>query len=105
MSSTPGSSLPTTGIWDKAEHAGAYFVLAVLTVRALLVPPALRDAALVAVAIIGFAALDEWHQALIPGRFPDQLDWVADTVGALVGVAVTSIARLHLAGRMSRTPG
>ncbi len=30
-----------------------------------------------------FAILDEYHQALVPGRFPEFLDWVADILGGV----------------------
>jgi len=30
-----------------------------------------------------FAAFDEWHQSLVPGRYPDFWDWCADMAGIL----------------------
>lgn len=35
--------------------------------------------------IIGFvfAFTDEWHQSMVPGRTPEFLDWVADSLGIL----------------------
>ena len=30
-----------------------------------------------------FAIIDEYHQALVPGRFPDYKDWIADFLGVL----------------------
>ena len=33
----------------------------------------------------GFAALDEFHQAYIPGRQASVLDWLADLIGVAVG--------------------
>jgi len=38
------------------------------------------------VALLG--ALDEWHQRIVPGRSADVFDWVADVVGAWLGVAL-----------------
>jgi VanZ family protein len=35
-----------------------------------------------------FGVTDEWHQAYVPGRAPDVFDWVADTWGAAVAVAL-----------------
>ncbi len=35
-----------------------------------------------------YGVLDEWHQAFVPGRSPDGWDVVADTVGALIAVAL-----------------
>jgi len=31
-----------------------------------------------------FAVLDEYHQALVPGRSPDFFDWMADFLGVVV---------------------
>lgn len=102
VSSTPGSSLPKTGVSDKIEHAGAYFVLAALTVRALQRLPGTRELLLTLVGLTLFAAVDEWHQALIPGRYPDVLDWVADSVGVIAGVAFATTVRGVLARRTSK---
>ena len=40
-------------------------------------------AAVAAVAVFG--ALDEWHQAAIPGRSTSLGDWTADTAGGALG--------------------
>lgn len=40
-------------------------------------------------AAAGFAALDEWHQAWIPGREPAAWDWAADLVGSGAGLAAS----------------
>ena len=102
VSSTPATSLPETGFSDKLEHAGAYLVLAILTMRAL--PPASgsRDALVALVAMVAFAAIDEWHQRFIPGRYPDSLDWVADSVGVVVGVGVAGVTRHQLRRQAAR---
>jgi VanZ family protein len=77
-------------IWDKAAHAGAYFVLAALALRALhggrgplRMGPSL-GALLLAVL---YGVSDEVHQAFVPGRTPSALDVLADGVGALAAVA------------------
>lgn len=45
---------------------------------------------------LGFAALDEWHQAWVPTRVPSLGDWVADAVGLTAGLAlVLAAARLR----------
>ncbi len=33
---------------------------------------------------------DEWHQARVPGRTPSAMDWLFDTLGALVGVLMAA---------------
>jgi VanZ family protein len=78
---------------DVLLHGGAYFVLALLAVRALargLVEPA-GPAALVggvAIAIL-YGASDELHQSLVPERMGSWLDWMYDGLGAaLAGVGI-----------------
>lgn len=33
-----------------------------------------------------YGASDEWHQTFVPGRYPDAVDWVADTLGAMLAI-------------------
>lgn len=77
-------------------------MLAALCVRAMRLAPGLREVALTLAALSLFGALDEWHQGFIPGRDPDSLDWIADTIGAAGGIAFASVMRNMLA---RRTPG
>lgn len=75
---------------DRVAHLGMYAVLGWLVVRALdaegpsAVPTVLGG--LLAAAV--FAALDEWHQAWIPSRSPQAVDWLADVAGLAVGAGV-----------------
>jgi VanZ family protein len=86
-SSLPGSAIP--GGWSVEGHAIEYLVLAIL----LYLParrrmPPLR-AALFAVAVASlYGVTDELHQFLTPGRTPDVMDWLTDTLAAAAGVAV-----------------
>jgi len=43
--------------------------------------------------IIGsiYAAFDEFHQFLVPGRNSDFADWIADAIGLAVGIVVAYI--------------
>lgn len=78
-------------IWDKLVHFVAYAGLATLitlswsTLRAIHRRELL--AAAIALAVVG--ALDEWTQQL-PGvnRTADVMDWVADILGVLCGLAL-----------------
>lgn len=86
LTSIPNPHVPVPTGSDKWLHFIVYAVLGALVARAAEVTP--RQWALLAAVIISvsiFGALDEWHQALIPGRFPDVRDWVADFVGGIVG--------------------
>jgi VanZ family protein len=40
-----------------------------------------------------FGAADEWHQQFIPGRSQDVADWLADTLGAGIGVLTAAALR------------
>lgn len=77
---------------DKVLHAVEYAVLGALCYRALrgsgsdawrqqAIPVAILLASL-------YGASDEVHQAFVPFRDANWLDWVADTVGAVIGVTV-----------------
>lgn len=87
-SSVPGSALPPQlGLgWDKVLHAGEFAVVAAALYWALRGGP--RAALLAAAAAIAYGVADELHQALVPGRFADPIDVIADAVGAVFGVAL-----------------
>jgi VanZ family protein len=76
-------------VWrfDKLLHAGEYAGLAVLGLRALRFEGFKRAAlwAVLGSSLFGFS--DEVHQYFTPGRSSEVFDWVADTVGASIGVA------------------
>ena len=40
---------------------------------------------------MAYAAIDEWSQRFVPGRFPDVADFVADSIGlwTAIGIYVT----------------
>ncbi len=87
------SSLPAPegpSLWehqDKIAHALVFGMLAFLLCRALQFSSGLsfKQAALGALALTAlYGALDEGHQAFIPSRSVEFLDWVADTTGALL---------------------
>lgn len=72
---------------DKLTHAFMYAVASFTWRRAII---STRDSVtwrvVAGVAFLG--ALDEWHQRIVPGRSADVFDWVADVVGAWLGVAL-----------------
>ncbi len=73
---------------DKIAHFTSYGVLAALTLRATLGWHRWGTLAAVVAAIALFGAVDEWHQAFIPGRSTSLADWIADVSGAVVGTLV-----------------
>ncbi|MEO2006226.1 MAG: VanZ family protein [Candidatus Poribacteria bacterium] len=95
-SSTGGGGMP---IPDKLAHAVAYFGLCVVVRLATgaTVSKATAATGLAVGITMLYGATDEWHQSFTPGRQPDVLDWVADSVGALTAAAVWI-----LVGRITR---
>lgn len=72
---------PRIPYFDKVAHFSAYAILGALLAFA-------ADRArlsLVAAVALGllYGASDEVHQAFVPGRSPDVLDWAADAAGVL----------------------
>ena len=93
--SVPGSNLPRAFPHaDKLVHLLLYAPLGWLVGRALRAGRALPIAArasLAAVAAVAlFAAADEWHQELVPGRSADPIDWLVDIVGASAALALVT---------------
>ncbi|MDO8915196.1 MAG: VanZ family protein [Coriobacteriia bacterium] len=88
MSSIPGSNLP--GGYSFQGHLAEYTVLGALVMLALRHRPRRVALALIALAACSlYGVSDELHQAFVPGRTPDVLDWATDTVGAALGVSAT----------------
>lgn len=73
---------------DKVYHALEYFVLGLLVVRALRATRPVaryRTLAFGAVLVVAlYAASDELHQYLVPGRSCDAFDWLADVTGGIL---------------------
>jgi VanZ family protein len=86
------SSIPDLGTglgtWDtvlrKLAHLTEYAILGGLIFRAVRSAPA---AVLLASA---YAATDEVHQTFVTGRHGSPLDWLIDTAGAVLGVALAA---------------
>ena len=89
FSSRPGYSLPDYGVWDlvvkKGAHVTEYAILGWLIQRAL---GNGRAGWLAWVAAVLYAATDELHQSLVPGRNACVTDVMIDAVGALIGVVI-----------------
>jgi VanZ family protein len=90
LTTIPGADLPPLpATWgDLAAHAAIYGLLGMLVARAAVRSgwPARRQR-WAWVVIACWAGLDEAHQLLVPGRSAEVLDWVADGVGAGLGLA------------------
>lgn len=77
---------------DKVTHAGAYGLMMYFTFRAVAwIYPQKSFAQwlwIAAAYCLVYGATDELHQALIPNRECDLLDWVADATGTLLAAGV-----------------
>jgi VanZ family protein len=104
--SSESNPLPelTTRVWDKALHTIEYGGLGLLICRGFLGEGISRArAALLAVIVASaYAASDEWHQAFVPMRSSDVLDWVADTIGSTLGAVVLAVIAGSRAMRLTR---
>jgi len=92
----------TAHVWDKLLHLCEYAGLAFIMCRAFAGEGlSLRSAMLVAALLTSlYGASDEWHQAFVPPRSSDVHDWIADSIGAGLGVAAfaaisTALRRLR----------
>ena len=79
---------------DKVAHFGAYAGLGVLLCRAYLGSGLNASAAfwLTVLTASLYGASDEWHQSFVPNRSADAADWLADSLGAMVGAVVFLLA-------------
>ena len=86
----PSDDLPSTGIWDKLEHALTFAILGVLEMIAL---PEQRYAWRLPIGLIGFGAICEVLQTWVPGREVSFADGLANAVGVLTAAALVSLVR------------
>lgn len=77
--------------FDKVVHFAMYAILAGLIVLASTGRRSRVGALLATVLLVSaYGALDEWHQQFIPGRSMELGDWLADTIGAMVGATTVA---------------
>lgn len=77
----------------KAAHFTIYFLLGIVTLRAVLLHTEQTKTAIIAALLLCFlyACSDEFHQSFVPGRGPSFLDVMLDTAGSLCGIVITGI--------------
>ena len=86
------SSIPDLGTglgtWDtvlrKVAHTAEYALLGALVFRAT------RRASAALVIASAFAVTDEVHQTFVASRHGSPVDWLIDTAGAAIGVAIAA---------------
>jgi VanZ family protein len=80
---------------DKGIHFVEYGILgwlcAAASIRTWPTAPAWRTAAYAVFVTVVWGLYDEIHQAMVPGRFPELADVVADSFGAVAGAALCHI--------------
>jgi len=93
LTSTPAQELPKVDISDKVVHFGAYFVLAILFQLYVFISKGesvfngkIKTYVLTIIVLTLYGAFDEIHQAFIPGRVADLVDFIADTLGVVTAV-------------------
>jgi len=97
-----GTSLPADSfadsieLSDKVKHFVAYMGLAVILGLNLHFQERWKLAKnfyiiLTFFICITYGVVDELHQTLIPNRFAEFFDWVADSLGALAGILSVSV--------------
>lgn len=96
------------GLSGYTGHFIGYGILGVLAIRGFSgaswrgVTP--RAAVWTVVFCAVYAVTDEWHQSVVPNRFVDPFDWLADVAGAVAGAgAVLVAARLRPRRRGAQT--
>ena len=78
---------------DKIAHFVAFGVLAALLAQTLRDFGDMTSLILAVVLASAFGVTDELHQRITPGRDPNVLDWLADTVGAVAAVTAVWFLR------------
>jgi VanZ family protein len=84
LSLAPTTAIPQVTLWDKVEHASAYFGLSLLGVWAL--PERVRRVAIGLV--LGGVGVEIAQATMGWGRDGDPLDALANTVGVATGTAL-----------------
>lgn len=109
LSSVPGRNL-TGPVPDYVAHAGEYFLLGTLVLRALnggiRRTPGWTRTLQMALCCVAWGVLDEMHQAFVPGRTATLVDVVYDAAGALLaGAAFPLLRRLPGGGAPGEARG
>ncbi len=103
LSSIPKLTPPDLGLkmQDKIFHVIAYFVFGITLVHSAHFIFKNRLVILVFVVTAGlvYAALDEWHQAFVPGRMSSVYDFFADGIGILLAVPLIFVWFRHVINR------
>ena len=93
---TAENAEPPMDVSDKTAHVAAFGLMVPFLTRALryFLPAAPRGRLVLAAAAFSSlaGALLEFWQAFLPYRSAEVLDWVADTIGAVLAACLTALA-------------
>ena len=96
VSSIPGNAMPKTwfsmGWEDKLYHIIEYSILGVLAYLAYY-SELLNPFIIIIVGGFLFGLVDELYQSIIPGRFPNAFDIIADGIGVSLGSILTHFVK------------
>lgn len=87
-------------VLKKLGHLTEYAVLGILLYRALAPRGVTAGVLLCTLVCAGYAATDEFHQSLVPGRGPSAADALIDTLGGAAGAWLFGMRRAAMARRM-----
>ncbi len=93
----PPARVPRLGVADRLLHVAGFFALATVFWLTLVLYEfrRVRRDAIVVLAMLAYAAIDESTQPLV-GRAASVLDWGADALGACLAVIVSELLALAL---------
>ena len=95
LTTAPGREVARLGLNSALldlAHIPLFTGLTLVTLWAV-VGPRVPRVILVVLAIVAFAAVDEWLQRFAPGRVASLADFVRDVLGVGIGVALTEFSR------------
>ncbi len=98
----PAKSLVTPDISDKLMHFLAYGGLGTMLCYSTSSKNVMKRFAMIAGVGILYAAVDEWTQGFVPGRYSDKWDFVADSVGILTAIGAYITVRFFVMRWKSR---
>ena len=93
-----GTHLPAVldispGVNDKFKHFSAFFLLGTLMCYVTTSRRWFRRFMTIGLVGMVYAAVDELTQSLVPGRYPDSFDFLADSAGLWSAIGIYVIAR------------
>lgn len=90
LSELPGAGVSLPADTDKLVHGGLYLILGLSLAWGKARTGSGVPVVVLLLMGVGYGALDEWHQSFVPGRDVSVGDWVADSIGVMLGLLLFS---------------